>query len=71
MYNNVSSTHSQAAASIKVRSVDAGAIRRYFAGLQSLAREARKSHDPRVLMDALAIMERQPATVRSLLGSIA
>jgi hypothetical protein len=57
------------AVSVKVKAVDAGAIRKYLSGVEALAREARNSQDPRVLISALAIMERQPETVRSLIGS--
>jgi len=50
------------------RAFDAGAVRQYFSGVEALAREARASRDPRVLVAALAILERQHATVRALLG---
>ncbi len=48
------------------RAFDAAAIRQYFAGLEALAREARASNDPRVLLAALSIVERQHATVVEL-----
>ena len=51
---------------IRVRYLDVAAARQYFAGLESLAREARVSRDPRVLLAALAVMRRQPATVSGL-----
>ena len=56
------------AATAKLRVFDAGAVRQYFAGVEALAAEARASRDPRVLNAALAILQRQHATVRGLLG---
>ena len=44
---------------VHVTLLDLEAARRYFAGLEALAREARTSNDPRVLMDALAVVARQ------------
>jgi predicted DNA-binding transcriptional regulator AlpA len=50
-----------------VCALDVAAVQRYFAGLEALAREARGSDDPRVLADALRVMELQPATAAELL----
>jgi hypothetical protein len=41
----------------------------YFAGLESFAREAKESADPRVTWLALALIQHQGATVNRLLGS--
>jgi hypothetical protein len=49
--------------------VDAVSWRRYLGGVESLAREAKLSDDPRVMLDALHVLERQGAEVRRLLGS--
>jgi hypothetical protein len=55
-------------AAVKPHAFDAAAARRYLAGVESLAREARTSRDPRVLIATLGVLERQHATVRTLLG---
>lgn len=56
-----------AASSTRRQGLDADAVRQYFAGIEALAREARTSQDPRVLKTALAVLERQHATVRTFL----
>jgi hypothetical protein len=51
---------------INLRSFDAGAARRYLAGIRALVTEALKTRDPRVLLGALEILARQRATVEDL-----
>jgi hypothetical protein len=54
---------------IAVRHVfDMGDARQLFAGLEALAREARTTGNPRVMLDALRVLELQPANVRELLA---
>ena len=50
----------------KVTGLDAREVRRYFAGLESLAHEARHARDPRVLDLALRVVARQAETIRDL-----
>jgi hypothetical protein len=52
---------------LKAQSFDLSKVRRLFAGLEALAREARTSRDPRVLNVALGVLAMQPANVRALL----
>jgi hypothetical protein len=52
---------------LKTQSFDVSKVRRYLAGLESMAREARTSGDPRVIGDALKLIALQPANVRELL----
>jgi hypothetical protein len=40
-----------------------GAVRQFFAAIENLASEARTSSDPRVLADALAVLERRCAAI--------
>jgi len=42
-------------------------VRRYFAELEALAREARASHDPQVLICALRLVAHQVKTVREFI----
>jgi hypothetical protein len=49
------------------RALDIAAIRRHFAGLETLAREVKGSRDPRVLDVALGVLAMQPENVRELL----
>lgn len=51
---------------VKVSPVDIAAARQYLAGIEALAREGRKTRDPRVIRDALAVLERQHVTVGKL-----
>ena len=53
---------------VQVYALDLGAARRYLAGLEALAREARTSNDPRVLIAALRVAARQGKTVAELVG---
>ena len=52
------------------RTLNITAIRRHFAGLETLAREVQGSRDPRVLDVALGVLDLQPAAVRELLIKI-
>jgi hypothetical protein len=44
-------------------SLDVGAARKYLAGLENMAREARETDDPRVLVTALAVISQQTANI--------
>lgn len=56
--------------SIHVCTFDMQRAQNYFAALESLAREARCSCDPRVQRVALRLIEMQPANVRDLIGKV-
>jgi hypothetical protein len=56
------------AITIRVRAFDVGGVRRYCAGLESLARELKTSSNPAVIHTGLAILELHPANVRWLLS---
>jgi hypothetical protein len=52
------------------RTIALNEVRRYLAGVEALAREARESEDPRVLITGLAVLARQQDTIqRMLLGN--
>jgi hypothetical protein len=72
MYVNIFANHqpdSNRNLQIAVRRVfDMDDARRLFAGLEALAREARTTGNPRVMLDALRVLELQPANVRELLA---
>lgn len=52
----------------QVRALDLAAVRAYLSGVESLAREARTTIDPRVLLAALDVLRRQAATIREVLA---
>lgn len=58
------------AITIRVRAIDLGAFRRYFAGVEALARELRTTSNPSVIQVGLAVLESQRANVRMLLSGI-
>jgi hypothetical protein len=47
--------------------LDVARTHEYLAGVEALAREARTTRDPRVLLDALRVLSLQPVNVRELL----
>jgi DNA-binding phage protein len=51
---------------VRLRAFDAGAARRYLAGIRALVTEALETRDPRVLLGALEVLARQGVTVREL-----
>lgn len=51
---------------VSIRAFDAGAARRYLAGIRALVTEALKTRDPRVLLGALEILARQRTTGQEL-----
>jgi hypothetical protein len=51
---------------LQIRTLDLDQVRRYLHGIESLAREAAKSDDPRVVMTALTVLARQQQTVAEL-----
>jgi hypothetical protein len=49
---------------------DADASRLYLSDIESLAREARTTRDPRIVRDTLVILSRQETAVRELLREV-
>lgn len=66
--DNNSNVHNNQHVTVRRHALDMGRARRLFAGLEKLAREARDSDDPRVLLNALRVLTLQPANVRELLA---
>jgi hypothetical protein len=64
----ISQNHSNEDAwpAVHAGALDIEAARRYLAGLEALAREARSSNDPRVLICALRVIARQGKTIDEL-----
>jgi hypothetical protein len=58
------------AVAVRTRAMNFNSVRRLFAGLEALMREARTTSDPRVLLAALRVLELQPANVRELLAEV-
>jgi hypothetical protein len=52
---------------VKVKSLDFAEVRRYLAGVAQLAAEGAESHNPRVILLALKVLQRQSDTIRRLL----
>ncbi len=59
--------HHEFSVAVRTRGLDVVQARQYLAGVESLAREARTTRDPRVLDVALGVLDMQPANVRELL----
>ena len=55
-------------ANVSLPTFDVDGARQYLAGLESLAREAQASGDPRVTLAALQVLARQGTTVGALLS---
>jgi hypothetical protein len=55
---------------LRTHGLDVAQARQYLAGVETLAREARTTCDPRVLLDALSVLSLQPANVRELLSQV-
>jgi hypothetical protein len=55
---------------VNVKPFDLMAARSYFRGLESLAREARDTHDPRVIALALQIVSRDSSRVAMLMQAV-
>lgn len=66
MSDRLQKTQAESRMKVPVRGFDVAAVRQYFAGLESMAREARDSRDPRVLATALKVVARQHLTVSEL-----
>jgi hypothetical protein len=58
------------AVAVRTRAMNFNSVRRLFAGLEALMREALASDDPRVVLHALRVLELQPQNVRELLVQV-
>jgi hypothetical protein len=54
-----------------VKILDFAEARKYLAEVRFLADEGARSHDPRVTLLALKVLQEQPATIRRLLRKVA
>jgi hypothetical protein len=51
---------------IRLHTIDLDRVRPYFRDVEALAKEASRSHDPGVILTALAVLSRQSATITEL-----
>jgi hypothetical protein len=56
---------------VKVKTLDFAEVRRYLIGVAKLAEEGAGSSEPRVMLLALKVLQRQSDTIRQLLRKLA